>query len=138
MLTLNKKQKNIFPKILIVGFRYCKNIKDYLVRVTLSKLTKFNVLKNMWMVLAICEPLTFPVDTGRKSNVHKTFRRRPGRLLSILCTFNLRPVSTVLQVEFRNGVGMVPIWGNSPSMEGWIVWEPLTQHKKKSMTKYCD
>ena len=37
--------------------------------------------------------LTYPVDTGRKLNVHKTFRRRPGRLLNVLCTFNLRPVS---------------------------------------------
>ena len=35
----------------------------------------------------------YPVDTGRKLNVHKTFRRRPGRLLNVLCTFNLRPVS---------------------------------------------
>ena len=35
-----------------------------------------------------------PVDTGRKLNVHKMFRRRPGRLLNVLCTFNLRPVST--------------------------------------------
>ena len=35
-----------------------------------------------------------PVDTGRKLNVHKTFRRRSGRLLNVLCTFNLRPVST--------------------------------------------
>ena len=35
-----------------------------------------------------------PVDTGRKLNVHKTFRRRLGRLLNVLCTFNLRPVST--------------------------------------------
>ena len=35
-----------------------------------------------------------PVDTGRKLNVHKTFRRPPGRLLNVLCTFNLRPVST--------------------------------------------
>ena len=34
-----------------------------------------------------------PADTGRKLNVHKTFRRRPGRLLNDLCTFNLRPVS---------------------------------------------
>ena len=31
--------------------------------------------------------------TRRKLNVHKTFRRRPGRLLNGLCTFNLRPVS---------------------------------------------
>ena len=40
--------------------------------------------------------MQFPVDTGRKLNVHKTFRRRPGRLLNGLCTFNLRPVSTGL------------------------------------------
>ena len=37
--------------------------------------------------------LFFPVDTGRKLNVHKTFRKCPGRLLNVLCTFNLRPVS---------------------------------------------
>ena len=36
----------------------------------------------------------YPVDTGRKLNVHKTFRRRPGHLLNVLCTCNLRPVST--------------------------------------------
>ena len=30
----------------------------------------------------------------RKLNVHKTFRRRPGRVLNALCTFNLLPVST--------------------------------------------
>ena len=35
-----------------------------------------------------------PVDTGRKLNVHKMFRRRLERLLNVLCTFNLRPVST--------------------------------------------
>ena len=38
--------------------------------------------------------LVIPVDTGRKLNVHKTFRRRPGCLLNVSCTFNLRPVST--------------------------------------------
>ena len=31
-----------------------------------------------------------PVDTGRILNVHKTFRRR---LLNVLCTFNLRPLT---------------------------------------------
>ena len=40
-----------------------------------------------------------PVDTGRKLNVHKTFRRRPGRLLNVLCTFNLRPVCTGNEVR---------------------------------------
>ena len=38
--------------------------------------------------------LSYPVDTGRKLNVHKAFRRRPGRLLNVLCMFNLHPVST--------------------------------------------
>ena len=44
-----------------------------------------------------------PADTGRKLNVHKTFRRRSGRLLNVLCTFNLRPVSTgeLLQVLLK-------------------------------------
>ena len=36
----------------------------------------------------------YPVDTGRKLNAYKTFRRRPGCLLNVVCTFNLRPVST--------------------------------------------
>ena len=36
----------------------------------------------------------FSVDTGRNLNIHKMFRRRPGRPLNVLCTFNLRPVST--------------------------------------------
>ena len=34
------------------------------------------------------------VSTGRKLNVHKTFRRRPGRLLNVLCTFLFTSVST--------------------------------------------
>ena len=46
---------------------------------------------------AIC--YNFPVDTGRKLNVHKTFKRRPGRLLNVLCTFNLCPVSRGLFIN---------------------------------------
>ena len=42
--------------------------------------------------------LNVPVDTGCKLNVHKTFRRRPARLLNVLCMFNLRPVSTGVSV----------------------------------------
>ena len=32
--------------------------------------------------------VAIPVDTGHKLNVHETFRRRPGRLLKVLYTFN--------------------------------------------------
>ena len=39
------------------------------------------------------------VDTGRTLKVHKTFRRHPGRLLNVLRTFNLRPVSTRMMVK---------------------------------------
>ena len=35
---------------------------------------------------------TYPLDTGRKLNVHKMFIWRPGRLLNVICTFNLHPV----------------------------------------------
>ena len=38
----------------------------------------------------------FPVDAGRKLNMHKTFRRRPR--------FNLRPVSTGLLPHSRNQI----------------------------------
>ena len=40
----------------------------------------------------VSKPVVSPADTVRKLNVHKTFRGRPGRLLNVLCTFNLRPV----------------------------------------------
>ena len=35
----------------------------------------------------------YPLDTGHKLNVHKTFRTRLARLLNVFCTFNLGPVS---------------------------------------------
>ena len=37
--------------------------------------------------------VSIPLVTGRKLNVHEMFRRRPRRLLNILCTFNLCNVS---------------------------------------------
>ena len=44
---------------------------------------------------------SFPVNTGRKLNVHSAFRRRPGCLLNVLCTFNLRPVLRGKYFEIR-------------------------------------
>ena len=49
---------------------------------------------NIAILNLIKQPEPNPVDTGRKLNAHKTLRRRPGRLLNVLCTFKLRPVST--------------------------------------------
>ena len=49
-----------------------------------------NYRDTIWKICA-------PADAGPKLNVHKTFRRCPGRLLNILCTLNLRPLSMVLR-----------------------------------------
>ena len=59
---------------MIFTISWKKTIKSLL----LSKLNYYNV----------------PEDRERKLNVHKTFRRRPRRLLNVLFTFSLRSVST--------------------------------------------
>ena len=38
-------------------------------------------------------PFQSLVDAGRKLNLHKTFRRRSGRLRNVLFTFSVSPVS---------------------------------------------
>ena len=60
--------------------------------------SSFKEQDEVWVILQ--KPKN-PVDTRCKLNVHKTFRRRPGGLLNVLCTINLRPVSTGKEeVEF--------------------------------------
>ena len=50
-----------------------------------------------------------PLNTGRKLNVHKTFRKRPGHLvnvlclMNVLCTFNLCPVSSGKVKKIKKG-----------------------------------
>ena len=45
--------------------------------------------------------IIFPINTERKLNV--TIRRRTGRPLNVLCTYNLRPVSTGMpKCDFNN------------------------------------
>ena len=55
--------------------------------------------------LLSCALTFFPLDTGRKLKVHKTFRRRPGRLLNVLCTFNLHPVPMWFLICFADFSG---------------------------------
>ena len=50
-------------------------------------------------ILSLKNNRGYPVDAGRKLSLYKTFRRRPGRLLNVLCTFTLRPVSTGYHTE---------------------------------------
>ena len=54
-------------------------------------LTKLQACRPATLLIQV---LSYPIATGRKLNVRNTFRRPPRRLLNVLCTFNLRPVST--------------------------------------------
>ena len=59
--------------------------------------------------LCFIKTMCNPADTGRKLNVHKTFRRRPGRYLNVLFTFNLRPLSTGNVVYYLKGRALTDI-----------------------------
>ena len=73
-----------------------------------EKMTRFLKSWKVYIFISIFHKMSlislcngFPVDTGRKLNIHKTFRRRPGRLLNVLCTSNLGPVSTGFSDSFK-------------------------------------
>ena len=51
---------------------------------------KWKLVFFLLVLVTTLDPLARPHRHRRKLNVHKTFRRRPGRLQSVLCTFNLR------------------------------------------------
>ena len=72
--------------ILIKRYQY---LKLHIILCTLYVLLIFIIYKTKHFFL-----INVPVESGRKLYVHKTFRTRPERLLNVLCTFNLRPVST--------------------------------------------
>ena len=80
-----------------------------------SSITRRNSFKSLAKASCI-QNHAYPVDTGRKLNVHKAFRRRPGRLLNVLCTFNLCPMDTGLclsEVAKRNNDWLFELW-NQP------------------------
>ena len=49
------------------------------------------------------------MDTGRKLNVHKTFRRRPERLMNVLCMLNLHPVLRRILVKIVRELKLLTI-----------------------------
>ena len=66
----------VLSPLLIIALSDTRNI-EYLQKVSLEQLL-----------------FEYHVDTGRNLNVNKTFRGLAGRLLDVLCVFNLRPVSS--------------------------------------------
>ena len=92
--------------LILTGWRYIlsRHTRYYSVSIIVSILYPllwvFTVVGIVVVCIHYCGYSVFtividsPVDTGRKLNVHKTFRRHPGCLLNFLCTFTLPPVST--------------------------------------------
>ena len=60
-----------------------------------ARLSWFNLkdLSKLVVFINVCIVSIPPLHTGHKLNTHKTFKRCPGRLLNVLCAFNLRFVS---------------------------------------------
>ena len=50
----------------------------------------------------------YRLDTRRKLNVLKTFRRRPGGLLNVWCTFSLRLLSWGISVQVSSAFTIYP------------------------------
>ena len=67
------------------------SMKDFCRKLCIwSHLLKKSVMENF---------ILYSVDTRRKLKVHKTFRRRPGHLLNVLCTFHLHLVSRGFKIS---------------------------------------
>ena len=122
---------------LIFGSLYCNNLDISVILSVYSVSSRLNDVlfhvQNIQLVLLKNSLDKFPVDTGRKLNVHKTFRRRPGRLLTVLCTFNLRPVSTGIlfhnQEQLLQDSYLKIHWKQFPTAVMTILW------KYKSLSK---
>ena len=86
----------------------------------------------------LLQAVGLPVDTERKLNVHKTFRRRPGRLLNVLCSFNLHPVSMGLIFTKKHWLYLKPL-SQSNSVSGYRSSRPEVFFKKgvlRNFTKF--
>ena len=110
----------VFSKMFHLIFKHAMYKALFISALNLSQLSH--------LLLEIKEPRRFPVDAGRTLNVRKTFRRRPGRLLSVLCTFNLRFVSMgLLAKSFSMTV-------NEPCRTNFH-WKSLKEKSRKTCYK---
>ena len=99
-----------FQAMILQNSRNSKNYEPVKLEIESAKIETKNTVKLLGITIdnklnfeehisESCEKASIPADTGRKLNVHKTFRRSPGRLLNVLCRFNLRPVSMGMQLN---------------------------------------
>ena len=89
---LDKVLSNIFQ-----GSKKAKTLVHNFWQLLISVFLNWNNVRLFWHIWeGFCVNKAFSsysIDTGRKFNVLKTFRRRPEHLLNVLYTLSLRPVS---------------------------------------------
>ena len=103
---MNEKQYHVPKKVhleyLVSGSIFELNFKlaskslrnSYRSPCTNKRNTHAHIKKQSAHILASSYPLnSLMPHPGHELNLHKTFQKRNGRLLNILCTFNLRLVS---------------------------------------------
>ena len=69
------------------------------------------------------EEESVPLVFGKSKR--QVFSSSPGGVMA--CTWN--PAN--LEAEFWNGMSSIPVGGNGPLIDRWIVWPPKIQHKEK-------
>ena len=106
-----------------------REIKNPVMKINRNKLiwVKYFRMK-LWYTL---QQFRFnPVNTGCKLNLHKRFRRRQGRLLNVLCAFNLRPVTARKQANWYIS------WNKNKNCAPNQPWSSLLRKKEKLPFEY--
>ena len=83
--------------------------------------------------------IAHPLDAGFKLKVYRTFRKRPERLLNVLCTFNLRPQSTghfFAKVSFSTAYLSVNKFDNVCLSETFLYSEFITDDDNLQISGY--
>ena len=76
-----------------ITFQMFTIVAYFLTLANLRRWNKCNIFRGLLFMFKGSFIYYYPLDLGRKLNVHKTFRRQPGHLLNVLCMFNLRLAS---------------------------------------------
>ena len=84
---------------------------------TESPITKWTVF--YMMGTSVMKELSFPLDARPTLIVYKTFRRRPGRFIKVLCTFSLGSMSWGL---FRRGKVLIKSFIYSDLNNAAMLW----------------
>ena len=119
---------HLLKKSIIENFIFlCSVMLSRAVFKTWSSLTLFTILNSFYTHFYIRKPKVFsPKTQNVQLNVHKTFRRRPGRLIYVLSSERLMYVQWVYGVDYFRGYKKKP-WHEIAKQK--LFFCPKQQHK---------